>query len=954
MPRPETVDKAMAEIGKSAANYRYFFEKLNSPSWLEPLAEKGRFRNPPAKVEVDGGVMFPGWPASQYLARMACIPEAQEQVLQIVRAMPATDNIRVHADLLDIALALPSAQSVHLVKLACTWVQSPFDSMVTYKVGDLIAHLASGGQADAALGLAKAAFALQPAPPVNEEQEWAPSPELRAHLRDWNYEEGLKKAIPALLRADRARTFALLCDLLDRAMALSRRKGEPEEQDYSCIWHNAIEQDEQPPELRSLIISAVRNAAESLISGDAAALPEVLAELRRHEWPVFKRMEFHILGRFANIAIGEIVPLAVQLAAVEGGAHHEAARLLKTAFGQLPGATQEDILERIAAGPKEDDVLRWLQFIGREPTPETIAQFGRAWQAQRFALLTDQVPEEWKERVNAVLAGAGQTLKLDEVEDGGTYVGPTSPKSLDELQQMGPAAVVEFLRIWQEPQGHFVATPEGLGRVLGDAIAHDPAGYVEQAQAFQGLDPTFVRFFFSGLETALKEHRPVEWAPVLSLAQRVLEQPREIQGRKTDLMEADESWQWTRGAIANLLEDGLNQREPQPGQPAQYPLPFDERARVWAILEPLTHDPDPTPEYEAQFGGDNMDPRTLAINSVRGKAMNALIAYAFWIRQHLDCLPERPATTLDVMPEVREALEGHLDVARDPSLAIRSTYGRYFPWLHRIDPMWTQNAVESIFPAEEPLAAYRSAAWDAYLMFCRPYDSLLSLLEQEYLRSARALLTPDQSEKHGHSPSVRLAEHLMSYYWSDKLTLNGELMVTFFQSAPDELRGRAISLLGRFLAKDPESPIAEATLDRLRALWESRVQAARQAADVTAHREELAHFGWWFSSRRFTPAWSFEQLRAVLTLVKHIDPEFKVAETLEVLAPDHPLECVELLQLIAVADREGWAIRGNEQHFKAIIATALASGNADAKSAADNLIQYFVARGQFGYRSLLQ
>src|SRR5262249_25414270 len=159
---------------------------------------------------------------------------------------------------------------------------------------------------------------------------------------------------------------------------------------------------------------------------------------------------------------------------------------------------------------------------------------------------------------------------------------------------------------------------------------------------FQGLDPTFVRFFFSGMETALKQHRAIVWAPMLDLAAWVMAQPREIAGRHTDLMEADESWQWTRGAIASLLEDGLNERAAQ-GAQVHSPIPFAERERLWQILEPLTRDPDPTPDHEAKFGGDNMDPPTLAINSVRGKAMNAMIAYALWVRQNLDQLPDRPA-----------------------------------------------------------------------------------------------------------------------------------------------------------------------------------------------------------------------------------------------------------------------------------------------------------------------
>jgi hypothetical protein len=954
MPSPETVDKAMEQIAKSAANHRYFFEKLKSPAWLGPLDAKGRFTTPPSRIEVEGGIMFPGWPESQYLARMARLPEAQQEVLRIVRAIPETDNIRVHADLLEVALALPAGQAAQLVERACNWLQSPFESIVTFKVGDLIAHLATGGQCQAALRLATATFALEPAVPTDEEEEWAPLPEPRAHLKDWNYDEALKKAIPALIAADREHTFALLCSLLVRAVELSRRAGDTAGQDYSYIWHDAIEQDEHPPRLRNTLISAVRNAAETIIQDNGGALQDVLAELRRHQWPVFKRIELHLLNRFAAIAMPEIIPLAVELAAAEGATHHEAARLLKTAFGQLPAATQEEVLRWIDAGPAQADIVRWLQFIGREATAEAITQCGTSWRAQRFALVADQVPAPWRERVSAVLTAAGQTRKLDEVEDEGGWVGPTSPKTAEDLEQMGPAAVVGFLRTWETPRGTFVDTPEGLGRVLGDVIARNPTEYIEQATGFQALDPTFVRFFFSGLETALKEHRPVMWSPVLTLAQWVLAQPREIPGRRTELMEADDSWQWTRGAIASLLENGLNQRESQASQPAQSPIPFAEREQVWAIIEPLTRDPDPTPDHETKFGGDNMDPPTLAINSVRGKAMNAMIAYAVWVRHHLDRLPERPATTLDVMPEVRQSLDDHLDVARDASFAIRSTYGRYFPWLHLIDPMWAQRAVPQIFPTAEGLAAYRAAAWDTYLTFCRPYDALLPVLEQEYLRAVQALESPDGSKRKVHRPRERLAEHLMAYYWRDKLALDAELLTRFFQSAPDELRGSAISFLGRSLAQQPDGPIDDRVLNRHRALWESRVEAAQHASDVMKFREELSHFGWWFSSRRFAPAWSFAQLRTVLNLVKRIDPAFKVAEALEALAPEFPMECVQMAHLMALTDRKGWEVLASEEHLKAIITAAIASGNLAAKTAADDLIQYLVTRGQFSYRALLQ
>ena len=343
----------------------------------------------------------------------------------------------------------------------------------------------------------------------------------------------------------------------------------------------------------------------------------------------------------------------------------------------------------------------------------------------------------------------------------------------------------------------------------------------------------------------------------------------------------------------------------------------------------------------------------LAINSVRGKAMSAVIAYALWVRHYLDRQAERPPATFAVMPEVEMSLEAHLDLVQDPSLAIRSLYGRFFPWLHLLNPTWAQAAIPRIFPAEEALASYRAAAWDAYLMFCRPYDLLLPLLAPEYLRAVQEFGGADPKKKRGVSTREHLAEHLMTYFWRDKLARDGELLVAFFQTAPDELRGRAIGFLGRSLAHQPETPLDASVLERLRALWESRVAAARGAASAMAFREELSHFGWWFSSQRFAPAWSFEQLHAVLTLVKHIEPDFKVAETLEALAAEHPVECVRAVHLMAVGDRKGWEIYANEKHFQKILAKAIASGNAPAKAAADDLIQYFVTRGQFSYRALL-
>jgi hypothetical protein len=945
MPTPETVQKALREIGKSAANYRYLFENLKSPSWLAPLAQAGLFTNPPGREQVEGGFIFPGWAASQYLSRMAKIPEAQDEVLRIVLAMHETENVNVHSDLVNVALALPAAGAARLVVRARAWVQSPYQGLVKYHIGDLIAHLATGGQTGPALQLAKDVFALRPAPaPAEDEEDSILLPEPRAWLENWHYDEALKKCLPALVAADARHTLELVCGLLAQAIAFSRKAGDAEREDYSYIWHDAIEQDEHPPRLRNSLICAVRNAAEQAIKTDPANRVMVLEVLRRQEWAVFKRLELHILRQFLNLMLDAVVAIAPELVDLEGSTRHEAALLLGSAFSLFPAATQEAVLERVAAGPEEAGVVRWLEFIGVAPSAEKIAEYGLHWRAQRYTLIAEHVPDAWRAQVQDILARAGAVRRPDEVEGGATWIGPTSPKTTGDLIEMGTAQTLAYLREWTPSPGPFEATPEGLGRIFTEVIAKDLDGYVAQAGEFRAVDPTFVRFFFNGLESASKEKKSFAWPPVLGLAGWVVAQPREIPGRHKALMEADPDWSWTRGTIATVLEAGLREGPTQ--------IPFEHRAQVWQIIDPLTNDPDPTPEHEAKYGGNNMDPATMAINTVRGKAFNTAIAYALWVRRHLDQLPARPAVTFDAMPEVRRVLDEHLDVGRDSSLTIRSVYGRYFPWLQHLDRTWAEGAVNRIFPAAPEQAPLCAAAWDTYLQFCQPYKDVLPVLRAQYARAVGAVAGYDPMAKRRFTPEVRLGEHLIVYYWLGTLPIDDPLVVDFFRLAPDKVRGHAIEYVGRSLGNTKQD-LPPAIAQRLRDLWAWRLRTAQESRNIMAYREELAAFGWWFASRKLDDAWSMAQVRIVLDATRHIEPDFKVGETLEALAPKFPYDAVVSVMRMAEGSAHDWTIYGIRDHVTAILKVALGSANVEAKAAAERVVQYLMGRGHFEYRALL-
>ncbi len=102
MPTDAQVDKALELIQKSGGNYEYFFEKLSSPAWIEPLFRRGRFDHPPRIEPIDKMYRFPSWPEGEYLLRMADV--APKEVAAAIKPVCfASNNPIVHRLLVEIA-----------------------------------------------------------------------------------------------------------------------------------------------------------------------------------------------------------------------------------------------------------------------------------------------------------------------------------------------------------------------------------------------------------------------------------------------------------------------------------------------------------------------------------------------------------------------------------------------------------------------------------------------------------------------------------------------------------------------------------------------------------------------------------------------------------------------------------------------------------------------------------
>lgn len=956
-PTPDQVDRAVALLGHTG-HYRYFFDRLKNPEWIKPLQAKGFFCHPPPpdRDEEKETIGFPPWPESLYLARIAHVKP--ELVLDVILTIPETENVRVYEDLADAALAMPPNLTAKLSEKAKQWAQSRYYQFVLpKKLGNLVAHLARGGEVDDALDLARILLEVLPDPKSDEKAKedtysLPPSPAVR--FDQWHYEEILKKNIPELVKAGGAKAFDLLCDLLQTAVHYSQRNAEKgATEDYSWIWRPAIEDHPQNHHgLKDSLVTAVRDAGESLIRTERADVGHLVERLESRPWLAFHRIALHLLRCFSETSPDLIAQYLTDRALFDAPhSRHEYSLLLRGSFSLLSDPQQQVILGWIAEGPDlERFKQRQQKFAGKRPTDEDAERYRKYWQRDRLAWFKNSLPEVWRQLYEELVAEFGQPEHPEFASySTGGWVGPTSPKSADELQAMTVSEICGFLKTWQPSGEPMTPSPEGLGRVLSTVVGERPNSFSEEAHEFQGLSPTYVCALLSGFRDALGKGQTFDWKPVLDLCGWVLGQPLEIEGEGHEEIDEDPHWEWTRKTVAELLSAGFKEGTGS--------IHFKYRETVWRILQPLTEDPDPTPEYEAEYGGSNMDPTTISINTTRGEAMHAVIRYALWVRRHLEKEPdgkERLDRGFDEMMEVREVLKARLDPLVEPSLAIRAVYGQWFPWLVLLDPTWAKQNANQIFPAEGDKRSFWEAAWNAYVTHCQAYDNVFEALEDQYALAIDRLSESGDEVDSYRDPQVRFGEHLMVFYWRGKLDLDEPegLLGRFWKKASPAVRGRALEFVGRSL-KDTKGDVPPGILKRLRLLWEKRRSEAGIAQDVELFLSEMKAFGWWFASAKFDDEWAIKQMLEALKLAQKTDPHHLVVERLAGVAEKMPLEAVQCLERLAKGDREGWEIHGWLKDAQTILRHALES-KGEAAGLAEDLIHYLGSRGYLEFRTLLQ
>lgn len=939
-PTPKQVEEVVELIADEALE-RYFFRHLAASEnlgWFEPLRQRGFFDTPPEPIERKGEISYPAWPALWYLVAVA--PKCPDRVIK------AAEKIHTHSpflmlDLVRAARSMPPAYAAQMVPLVVRWADEGMK--VEENVVYLATYLAQEDQWEAALKLVE--LILSP-----QEQQLPQKANSKAER--YLLQAFVERGLAFFLEHHPLEMLRIVQRNLERAIDIEEREG----QDSSWIWRSAIEPHEQNLELggiKDLLVDAATQTLSAVVRNVPDQGRRIVEAYLGHRYSIFRRLAIHTIRLNVGLWPDLVEHLFTEQQYLKDTEiYHEYWMLMHDAYGSLPASVQDTFAKRLLNELPQERMEDERQYHRQ-----------RCWVLRRLWAIKDSLSSDEHRRVLTEL--------VDEYEEPDhpsllSYTravwGSISPKTFEELSRLPHGEILAELRKKLPFDFADEPTQEGLADALNAAVASNPQHFAPMAPELLGPDipPIYTYHALWGFREAWKEGRTFDWEPVLDLCDEVSRTREEEteSGEPPDMRPG--YWVITyasaRSAVADLLKTGVI-RDDNAISPRFL-------GRVQDILLVLADDPNPSPEYERKWRAER--PRgilDLALNVIRGKAIEALLQYALHfarIRAKEREQEEKPIPSGSRMQnEVKDKLTEKLDKQADPSLAVHSLFGKYLPNLHYLDKEWVVAHLEDIFPRRAEMSDYWEAAWDGYLFRGDFFGYLYEILRPYYRYAVEQMALGMQGKAGSELSRGRLARHLAALYWRGVETLEDDdsLVPLFFDSAPDE--NRAGFVVGLEVALREVKPSADSEeWRRTKALWEGRFRAIGEIAEregqLTGFARELSAYTGWVPYIPPEELGNFYPMIEVSGLASENPDTIRLFEFLSSVAADHAPFVVSLLEKLMGQERGPWFLIHEADTIRTILKVAISSGDEQARSCAVRVINLFGERGDERYRDLLR
>lgn len=941
-PEQSTVDQVVARIG-DLQHRRLFYSRLENPEWVTALDEAGAFSEvPPMEVDEAGFLKVRPWPEGDYLVRMAS--RAPGDVAKILARHTETANPYLQRMILEAAVAMPATDSRELLSGVEGYLNSSAHVLIdAHDLVALTAKLENGGLHREALRLAQAVYRPRKLDGSDAVGGMPTRSSVGSPIDSYWYAETL----PLLLRALAPQGNKILTTLriwLEQYQILAGHYKVASDYDSSYIWRPSIEPHEQNQgsnDMGDALVEGILEFARDMLTTKAAeGLDEVLGILDRSEQPQICRIALSLLTE------------AVQNN-LEDAAHRPLNRLLDVRLLDISYRHEYSVLAR-ATLPRLDvqDAERWSVLIENGPY---LDEAERATRADRFREAGEdpeaaafRYKELWQLGITSAvgadaLPGRARTLLTSLTERYGEYENagfpsfisssfgfPASPIPVEELRQLAADDLIRLLVETEPAEDDWNDPAEGLLRAVRSAIRERAEEFSSRAGELDNLRNRHLVLMVSAFEEAARSAEPLDWTSLLPV---LLSHVAAEENPETERI---------RRYAAQLMEHGLSSKGSN--------IPLNLLAAALDLLEVLVRDPEPTVEYEERYGGDNMDPLTLSLNSTRPIALRAV---ALGARRAAEEVRKGQADLEPLIARALAILHDHFAYIRDPSLAVAAVFGESLASLAWTDKAWVDReltkATELLGAGSEPYAY-----WDVVISTALAVYSPSPLL-LDVIRNMAAQMI-DRSGlgqritagwRTGRRSLELLGDHLLSLRIRGAVSLDDFLLNKFFTEAPIADRSSALGHLGWLLMR--ADTVEDEVLERAKEVWDWRRDAARNAQTV----DELSGFHWWVRSGKFEPHWWLPRLSEAARSAD-FDSHGLISDQLRSAAPLAPREVLQILSGMLSSNTDPMRRHSLIEVAPSVLGSALDSEDPDLIEQAQHLLDDLGRQGYLDLREQVQ
>jgi hypothetical protein len=714
---------ALEKIEQKPALQPFFFKKLKGLKWFDELENRGFFNpklNPrPVQSDQEGFFRIPSWPILDYLDQTA--PELQQpensdyadKFLKVMRDVTRNamadgfGNYQTWWRFAKIVNFIPIDKVTEDdVELFEYWLKDRFDRMlVGIELGEKLLPSLLNNDSNHDRKLAKSL--------VNALTS------LTWHPRRWGKSEDLECSLPVednySSRIFRAHARAIgerleeagVSIFRDRLHEIFSRSGKDK---YSTIWRPAIEDHKQNMDIddvENILVSAFRDALLGYVDRRAATADGYVSELLASETMLFRRVAIHVVNVY-NKPLEGLTKKLIDPQYFTYHYQHEMYHMLQNCFSGFDEKDKQKVLSIVESVAEQSTDPEQPEDIQKKQQAYTLLRWLSAIRGKGYQKAEDLYTKN---------------LKIAEVEpehpDFSSYMedddwsGQLSPYSVEELLSRDFDNLANILRYFKEEDGWETPSRRGLAQTLREALKARPELFKGHLTELIGLDFDYTYYLIDGYKGLWIEKQYDNWKELLEFCLALL------QSEGFWLKDAAEqrggmaaSSGWIVGAISELIKAGTAD-DKTAFDPAM--LPMAERIIVHILKN-----------QEGESFTEERDAVSVAINSPRGKCIEALINYAL----RLCRLSDKRENSHDQLwaKDLQPMFDEQMMKIANGNLEFVTLFVNYIPNLLYLSRSWTMKQLPILFKKENKLRWL--CAMQGYTYVNRIYNEIYRFLSE--------------------------------------------------------------------------------------------------------------------------------------------------------------------------------------------------------------------------------